>query len=120
MILIMWRMWKFKISVDASLRRWVCKAYQDYVLNLVLFLFICMSKFYRATIMGKEAKKKHEGRNISLPKIIHYVTKYISMFVKIKIYDMRGGSCWLKILKQLEDYKPRVKVIQVKWEYPPT
>lgn len=42
------------------------------------------------------------------------------MFVKIKTHDMRGERCWPEILKQLEDYRPRVKVIQVKWEYPPT
>ncbi|KAH0639790.1 hypothetical protein KY285_036376 [Solanum tuberosum] len=33
---------------------------------------------------------------------------------------MKSGGSWAEILKAMEDYRPRVKVVQVKWEYPQT
>ncbi|KAH0779478.1 hypothetical protein KY290_005905 [Solanum tuberosum] len=40
------------------------------------------------------------------------------MFAKVKRPTMRGGS-WPEILKEIEEYRPKIKVVQVKWEIPP-
>ncbi|WMV49196.1 hypothetical protein MTR67_042581, partial [Solanum verrucosum] len=83
--------------------------------------------FYRAMpsfiiweLWKRRNKKKHEGKNISLPRVIHNVTRNMFMLAKVRRPSMKSGGCWAEILKAMEDYRPRVKVIQVKWEYPQT
>ncbi|KAG5610829.1 hypothetical protein H5410_022110, partial [Solanum commersonii] len=84
-----------------------------------------MRPYYRAIpgfiireLWKRRNKKKHEEKNISLPRIIHNVTRHMNMFAKMKRTNMIGEGSWREILKDLEEYRPKVKVIQVKWENP--
>lgn len=84
-----------------------------------------MRPYYRAIpgfiiweLWKRRNKQKHEGKSTSLPRIIHNVTRHMNMFAKVNRSTMRGGS-WPKMLRELEEYRPKIKAIQVKWESPP-
>ncbi|XP_049381353.1 uncharacterized protein LOC125845907 [Solanum stenotomum] len=135
MAFMMWRIWKFKIPVDDRLRRWGlegpprCLNITGLQLREVIMLWWGASikpdqkSFYRAMpsfiiweLWKRRNKKKHEGKNISIPRVIHNVTRNMFMLAKVRRPSMKSRGSWAEILKAMEDYRPRVK----KWEYPQT
>ncbi|KAK4719880.1 hypothetical protein R3W88_018218 [Solanum pinnatisectum] len=72
--------------------------------------------FYRAMpsfiiweLWKRRNNKKHEGKNISLPRVIHNVTRNMFMLTKVRRPSMQSRGSWTEILKAMEDYRPRVK-----------
>ncbi|KAH0678618.1 hypothetical protein KY284_019703 [Solanum tuberosum] len=85
-----------------------------------------IKSYYRALptfiiweLWRRRNKKKHEGRSLSLPRIIHNVARNMHMLIKVRRPHMNVSGSWAEMLNELEENRTMLKTIMVKWEYPP-
>ncbi|KAK6773905.1 hypothetical protein RDI58_029144 [Solanum bulbocastanum] len=64
-------------------------------------------------------KMKHEGKKISLHRIIHNVTRNIFMLIQLRKPQTKCSASCPEMIKELESYRTRIKVIKILWEFPP-
>ncbi|WMV60306.1 hypothetical protein MTR67_053691 [Solanum verrucosum] len=85
-----------------------------------------IKSYYRALpgfiiweLWRRRNKNKHEGKGISLPRIIHNVTRNMYILIKVRRPHMNVPGRWADMLEELEKNRTIMKTIMVKWEYPP-
>lgn len=62
--------------------------------------------------------KKHEGKNTTLHKVIHNITRNMWMLLKVRKLGRTFAVNWKEILSKLVNITPRLKVTQVMWGIP--
>uniref|UniRef100_A0A0V0I9P3 Putative ovule protein n=1 Tax=Solanum chacoense TaxID=4108 RepID=A0A0V0I9P3_SOLCH len=61
---------------------------------------------------------KYEGKGISIPRIIHNVSRNMYMLIKLRRPSMQCSGRWENIFQELEEYSTRVNIELVRWECP--
>jgi len=64
-------------------------------------------------------KKKHEGKDLSLSRIIHNITRSMYRLIKVRRPWMNVSGRWEVMIKELEEYCTGMVAKKVKWECPP-
>jgi len=64
-------------------------------------------------------KKKHEGKDLSLSRIIHNITRSMYRLIKVRRPWMNVSGRWEVMIKELEEYCTGMAAKKVKWECPP-
>ncbi|KAH0716077.1 hypothetical protein KY284_008982 [Solanum tuberosum] len=134
---LMWRLWKFMIPVDDRVRRWSIAGpsryqYRRNILRESIMIWwgaqcrTDIKSYYKALpgfiiweLWRRRNKNKHEGKGISLPRIIHNVTRNMYILIKVRSPHMNVPGRWADMLEELEKNRTILKTIMVKWEYPP-
>lgn len=160
----MWRLWKHKVHVDDTVRRWGMESPskcwccnnvdQETLSHVFLKSFIARTLSYfcsfaslnmqglplRDVIMlwlnkkvrkdirpyfkaipsfiiwelwQRRNKQKHDGKKISLTKVIYRVTRNVMLMIKIRRPAFQLANNWQDILQRLEDYSPRLWVRRI-------
>ncbi|KAH0704871.1 hypothetical protein KY289_009947 [Solanum tuberosum] len=85
-----------------------------------------MRPFYRALpsftiweLWRKRNRMKHEGKQTSVARVIHNITRNMYMLVRLRKPFMTCPVNWPDMLLEWTSYKPKMKVKRVLWEFPP-
>lgn len=78
-----------------------------------------MPSFIIWELWRRRNRKKHEGKDTSVSRIIHNVTRHVQMLIQVRKPHLTCLDIWPEILNFLEKDVPKVKWTKVLWEFPP-
>lgn len=61
---------------------------------------------------------KHEGKGLTLHKVIFNVTKNIGLLLRVKHPNQKYSSSWPRIINELKLKKAKLKITKVVWQFP--
>lgn len=63
-------------------------------------------------------KRKHEGKSTSPTMVIYNITRNMLRLIQVRRSNFQHTNSWPEILLKLEEYKPRLRIVMIKWELP--
>lgn len=63
--------------------------------------------------------RKHKENIISTLRIIHNVIGSVLLFLRVSKCSVKFIGNWIRMLKELEEFFPKLKVTRVMWEFLP-
>ncbi|KAH0745167.1 hypothetical protein KY285_006824 [Solanum tuberosum] len=114
------RIWIKGINMEGiSLRESIMKWWGEQCRTDIKSYYRALPGFIIWKLWRRMNKNKHEGKGVSLPRIIHNVTRNMYILIKVRRPHMNVPGRWADMVEELEKNRTIMKTIMVKWEYPP-